>query len=259
MHSHHGHQIELAGIADLVYDFALPPLLLHATYTGDTAPLATWLTRRPTNCVSVLDTHDGIGVVDAMAGRGGEALLDDAQALAIFAVADELTGGVSGRASVVPPFNAMPHQINATFAGVLGGDLESLFALRVVQLMLPGDAHVYSIGLLGIGDDLERWRPGVEGREVNRHHVTDDERPGLLGSPFVRAMRRLVALVQTHPAVAGTFSSTVRPGAAEVEWRNGPATLRAVVTLGGRRARVHLVADDKMGGRLDVERFSDLA
>lgn len=240
VHSHVGHQVQLAGIADLVYDFALPPLLLHATYTGDTAPLGRWLAMRPPNSVSVLDTHDGIGVVDALAGRGGEGLLTDEQAEAIIATAAALTGGRSGRASVVPQFNRMPHQINATFAGVLGEDLESLYALRVVQLLLPGPAHVYYLGLLGIGDDEALWLCSGEGRDVNRHHVTPEELRVRLDTPFVRSMRDLVSLVTTHPALAGEFAWEVRPGEVRLGWRNGDHSVDAVVTLGGRRARARL-------------------
>ena len=59
---------------DWVYDFALPPLVLHALTRGDTAPLRRWLAMRPRNAITVLDTHDGIGVVDvgpdARAGGG---------------------------------------------------------------------------------------------------------------------------------------------------------------------------------------------
>ncbi|HWS56935.1 MAG TPA: alpha-amylase family glycosyl hydrolase, partial [Actinotalea sp.] len=61
VHSHYQRQIEIGATVDRVYDFALPPLVLHAAFTGDHAPLARWLAIRPTNAVTVLDTHDGIG------------------------------------------------------------------------------------------------------------------------------------------------------------------------------------------------------
>ena len=64
VHGHYLQQLETARIVDYVYDFALPPLVLHALITGDAVPLGTWLAIRPVNTVTVLDTHDGIGVVD---------------------------------------------------------------------------------------------------------------------------------------------------------------------------------------------------
>ena len=51
-----------------VYDFALPPLLLHTLFTGSTKAIKKWFSICPRNCISVLDTHDGIGVIDVAAG-----------------------------------------------------------------------------------------------------------------------------------------------------------------------------------------------
>ena len=64
VHGHHSQQIEIAKSVDYVYDFALPPLVLHALHAHDLAPLAAWFAIRPANSVTVLDTHDGIGIVD---------------------------------------------------------------------------------------------------------------------------------------------------------------------------------------------------
>lgn len=47
IHSYHRDQIEIAKKVDRVYDFALPPLILHALFTGDATPLAKWLAISP--------------------------------------------------------------------------------------------------------------------------------------------------------------------------------------------------------------------
>ena len=60
VHAHHRFATEAAAHVDRVYDFALAPLVLHTVFTGDAAPLRRWLTTRPHNAVTVLDTHDGI-------------------------------------------------------------------------------------------------------------------------------------------------------------------------------------------------------
>src|SRR5688572_10956619 len=62
VHGHHQDQIDVARQVDWVYDFALPPLVLHTLYARDVSPLMRWLEIRPANAVTVLDTHDGIGV-----------------------------------------------------------------------------------------------------------------------------------------------------------------------------------------------------
>ena len=49
IHSHYLEQIQIAKQVDWVYDFALPPLVLHALYTGDTRRLKEWLEISPRN------------------------------------------------------------------------------------------------------------------------------------------------------------------------------------------------------------------
>jgi len=49
IHSHYRRQIEIAARVDWVYDFALPPLVLHAFMTGRSDALRSWIAMRPTN------------------------------------------------------------------------------------------------------------------------------------------------------------------------------------------------------------------
>jgi sucrose phosphorylase len=85
VHSHIDDQIEIARDVDRVYDFALPPLLLHAFVAGTADRLLEWLRIRPDNAVTVLDTHDGIGVVDVAAEPGRPGLLADDDIAALVA------------------------------------------------------------------------------------------------------------------------------------------------------------------------------
>ena len=65
IHSYYRRQIEIARQVDRVYDFALPPLVLHMPYSTIPAGiLKQWLRISPRNAITVLDTHDGIGVID---------------------------------------------------------------------------------------------------------------------------------------------------------------------------------------------------
>ena len=91
IHSHYLKQIEIARKVDWVYDFALPPLVLHALFSGDSRSLARWLSISPRNAVTVLDTHDGIGVIDVGADTAG----------ADTAVAD--SAGAGGNPGLLPP------------------------------------------------------------------------------------------------------------------------------------------------------------
>jgi sucrose phosphorylase len=64
IHSYFRRQIEIANQVDRVYDFALPPLVLHAIFNHTARYLKQWLEISPRNAITVLDTHDGIGVID---------------------------------------------------------------------------------------------------------------------------------------------------------------------------------------------------
>ena len=66
VHGHYQDQIDVARQVDWVYDFALPPLVLHTLYTRNAAALTRWLEIRPGNAVTVL----GHARRDRRAGRG---------------------------------------------------------------------------------------------------------------------------------------------------------------------------------------------
>jgi len=64
VHEEYETNIKLAKEGYFVYDFALPLLLLHA-FTFHTAEnIANWLRICPRRQITVLDTHDGMGIDD---------------------------------------------------------------------------------------------------------------------------------------------------------------------------------------------------
>ena len=64
IHEHPSIQLKLAEHGYLVYDFALPMLLLQAIYDGNSRNIKNWLNICPRRQITTLDTHDGIGLVD---------------------------------------------------------------------------------------------------------------------------------------------------------------------------------------------------
>ncbi len=106
-----------------MYDFALPPLVLHALYRRDATPLKRWVTMRPVNAVTVLDTHDGIGVADVAArSRPAPApgLLPAEEIAALVDTIHERSGGASRLASGSGAENVDAGQINCTFYDAVG-------------------------------------------------------------------------------------------------------------------------------------------
>ncbi len=191
VHSYYQQQIEIGQSVDLVYDFALPPLVLHALYTGDGAALVRWMDVRPPNAVTVLDTHDGIGVIDV----GPDQTAPDRPGLLTPVQIDELvdgihthTNGTSARATGAAASNLDLYQVNSTFFDALGRDDERYLAARAIQFFTPGIPQVYYAGALAGGNDVDLLaRTGV-GRDINRAHFTDAEITDALERPVVQAL-----------------------------------------------------------------------
>jgi sucrose phosphorylase len=231
VHAHWRLTLDLARSCDLTYDFALPPLVLDALHTGDPCPLHGWLAVRPHNVVTVLDTHDGIGVIDvgANAGHGdaehpGAGLLPPERIDALVESIHEATDGVSRRATGAAASNVDLYQVNTTYLDALGGDVDAMLAARALQLMLPGIPQIYYVGLLlGRNDEALLAATGV-GRDVNRRHYTADEVRTALASPDVQRLLALVELRRTHPAFDGDWwlapLDTERPTTVVTGWRS---------------------------------------
>ncbi|MFC4553772.1 sucrose phosphorylase [Georgenia faecalis] len=236
VHAHYTQQLAIAERVDLVYDFALPPLLLHSFGTGTVDRLVRWLEIRPTNAVTVLDTHDGIGVIDAGPSGDRPGLIDHDEMAAIFRRAEAATGGISAVASQQVAWARLPHQINSTFSSVLGADDTAYLTARAVQLFLPGRPQVYYVGLLAGENDVALWERTRVGRDVNRHHVAPGEVEEALERDVVRGLLALVRLRTEHPAFDGEFryAQTGADGL-ELVWRSGEARARLAVSVAGAR------------------------
>jgi sucrose phosphorylase len=243
VHSHYRRQIEIARDVDLVYDFALPPLLLHAVHSGDVDPLLHWLRIRPVNAITVLDTHDGIGVIDVAADptqpdRPG--LLDPEQVHALVESIHAASGGVSRLATGATARNLDAYQVNCTWYDAVGRDDARMLLTRLIQLLTPGIPQVYYVGLLaGTNDEALLAFTGT-GRDVNRHHYTDDEIDAALRRPVVAATIAAIRLRNTHPAFGGAFSSGPGPGPGSLllTWRHEDDEVSLAAAPGRSRFRL---------------------
>jgi sucrose phosphorylase len=217
IHSHYLKQIEIARQVDWVYDFALPPLMLHALFSGDPRPLARWLAISPRNAVTVLDTHDGIGVIDAGADPSGiPGLLSPSEIDSLVETIHLRSRGQSKQATGAASNNLDLYQVNCTFLDALGGRETEYLIARALQLFAPGIPQVYYVGLLGGANDMELLaRTGV-GREINRHYYTAAEIDRALHRPLVQKLIQLIRLRNSHPAFAGAFEVDV-PAESQIE------------------------------------------
>jgi sucrose phosphorylase len=192
---------------DRVYDFALPPLVLHTLYTRDASSLRRWLAIRPHNAVTVLDTHDGIGVADVAAAPDGTAggLLPREAIDRLVEMIHERSRGESRQASGAAAQNVDAWQINCTFYDALGRRDDEHLVARAIQLFVPGIPQVYYVGLLAGTNDLDLLRRTGVGRDINRHYYTHAELLQALEGSIARSLLALLRLRNTHPAFSGTF------------------------------------------------------
>jgi sucrose phosphorylase len=209
IHTHYRKQIEIAGQVDRVYDFALPPLILHALYRGTTRHLKTWLDISPRNAVTVLDTHDGIGVIDVgpevIDGVTVDGILPENEIDELVKAIHDRSGGASLKATGKSARNLDLYQVNCTFYDALGRRDNEYLLARALQFFAPGIPQVYYVGLLAGHNDMSLLEKTGEGRDINRHIFSEEEILRQLQQPVVKGLCRLIRFRNTHPAFQGEF------------------------------------------------------
>ena len=244
IHAHHQTQVEIARRVDLVYDFALPPLILHALTVGDAGPLRHWLAIRPRNAVTVLDTHDGIGVIDVGDDGDDPGLLTNAQIDDLVESMHANSGGTSRAATGAAASNLDLYQVNCTYYDALGRDDAAYLTARVLQFFTPGIPQVYYVGLLAGTNDMDLLgRTGV-GRDVNRHHYTRGEVAEDLRRTVVRELCDLIRLRSEHPAFDGSCDIGGVGSEMEFHWSNGEHRASAVVDVAAHVSHVEWTDDE---------------
>jgi sucrose phosphorylase len=231
VHAYYRDQIELARQVDWVYDFALPPLVLHAFFDGTARHLKRWIGMRPSNSVTVLDTHDGIGIIDIGADEHDRAanpgLVPQNELARLVEQIHANSDGRSLQATGGSAENLDLYQVNCTFYDALNRDDLRYLLCRAVQFFLPGIPQVYYVGLLAGSNDMELLARTRVGRDINRHFYTREEINEALGQPVVARLCELIRLRNSHPAFDGAFETADSPeDVLDLGWRNGEAFAR---------------------------------
>lgn len=239
IHSHYQTQIAIASSVGRVYDFALPPLVLHSLYTGNFDALKRWLAVAPRNCVTVLDTHDGIGIHDVARQGDLEGLLTDDEVDSLVNTIHRKTGGDSARASGHAASNLDIYQVNSTYYDSLGqNDIEYLIA-RAIQFFAPGTPQVYYVGLLAGANDISLVERTGVGRDINRHFFTKEEIQADLQRPVVQRLLELIRLRNSLSVFDGSF--TIEDGQKDqlgLRWEHGGSWAVLNVDMGRRQAMI---------------------
>lgn len=170
--------------AQLVYNFALPPLVLHSLATGNAAVLTRWAAtlKTPSNRTAFLNflaSHDGIGLNPV---RG---ILSDAEIDALVERTRRHGGLVSSKHN--PDGSQSPYELNITWFDALNdpaGDetpetqIDRLIVSQAIMLALAGVPAIYFHSLFGSRNDRATADACGFPRRINRQkfNVTVFER-----------------------------------------------------------------------------------
>jgi sucrose phosphorylase len=154
--------------AQMVYNFTLPPLLLHTFETGDVSKVNQWAQSLDTpsdqtTFFNFTASHDGIGV------RPVEGILSHEQIDQLVQSALSNGGQVSYKQNT--DGSKSPYELNITYVDAMGGNPDKFLASQAIAMILPGVPAVYIHSLLG----SRNWYEGVEmtgrARTINRRQI----------------------------------------------------------------------------------------
>ena len=166
--------------ARMVYQFSLPPLLLHALQTGNTTFLTDWarsVSKTPDGCTwfNFTASHDGIGV------RPLTGLIPENEYTALIEKIKTLGGQVSVKRN--PDGTESPYELNITYFDALGGDehqVARFLCSQTIMLSLKGIPGIYIHSLTATPNDQEGVRKTGKARSINRKKWNVDELDKLL-------------------------------------------------------------------------------
>jgi sucrose phosphorylase len=243
IHAYYRKQIEIAARVDWVYDFALPPLALHAFAFKTAEPLKRWIAVRPNNALTVLDTHDGIGIIDIGADTSDRearpGLVPPAELDQLVEIIHANSQGQSRQATGAAASNLDLYQVNCSFYDAMARHDLSYLLARALQFFLPGVPQVYYVGLLAGHNDMDLLARSGVGRDINRHHYSRDELRRELHRPVVRELLKLIELRNTSPAFQGRFESLpCGPTQLDLRWTQGEHLARFTLDFASLEHRV---------------------
>lgn len=206
IHSYYKTQIEIAKKVDYVYDFALPVLVLDTLFNKNTRSLKKWLKISPKNALTVLDTHDGIGIIDVAGEGDAKGLIEDDVLNKIVNQIHVNSNGDSLKATGEAASNLDLYQVNCTYFDALGRDENKYLIARAIQFFAPGIPQIYYVGLFAGENDMELLSKTKVGRDINRHYFTKKEVVLHLERPLMKKLKELMLLRNTHKAFNGAFN-----------------------------------------------------
>ncbi len=167
--------------AHLIYNFSLPPLLVHTMLSGSSHYLKKWImsmppARRGRAYLNFIASHDGIGL------RPAEGLLSDGELTNLTETLRSFGGEISMRQA--PNGELQPYEANISLYSAMAGTIENgkdewqsqrFICSHIIMLALEGLPAFYLHSLLGTENDLAGMEESGHARSINRYKWNADD------------------------------------------------------------------------------------
>lgn len=243
--------------AQLVYNFALPPLVLHSLATGNAEKLTGWaqalvLPSDGVTFFNFLASHDGIGLNPA------RDILSEAETEALVARALAHGGFVSYKHN--PDGSKSPYEMNVNFFDALSDptagepietQVQRFLCAHAIQLALAGVPGIYFHSLFGSRGDRAGAEASGTPRRINRQKLTRAELERDLADPESLRARVFAGLTdllrrrRQQPAFHPTAAQRVLTGDPRVF-----AVLRSTHEHAAQMLCLHNVSDEPVKSTL---------
>ena len=197
--------------AHMIYNFSLPPLIVHALLNGTSQFLSAWQMAMPPaqmGCAyfNFTASHDGIGL------RPAESLLSDEAITGMVETIQSFGGRVSMRQ--LSDGTMRPYEMNVSLFDALKGTVKGedehniarFLCSQTIAMALEGIPAFYIHSLLATGNDVEGVEKSGHNRAINRHRWNYEKLQAALADETTQhaqvfnAMCRLIGIRTVQPA-----------------------------------------------------------
>jgi len=166
--------------AQMVYNFALPPLVLHTFHTGSSAHLTSWASglekvSDTATYFNILDSHDGIGL------PGAKNILSDDEIEMMALRIVEHGGFISYKDNGDGTIS--PYELNTTWYSALNQEdanetvdfqIKRFLGSRSIALVMMGVPGIYLHGLFGSKNDADAVLDEGHTRSISRRTINKE-------------------------------------------------------------------------------------
>jgi len=265
--------------AHLIYNFSLPPLVIHALLSGQSDYLKSWLMSMPPSPVgcaylNFTASHDGIGL------RPAEGLLSDAELQTFLSTLESFGGRISCRTDQAG--NSKPYEANISLFDAFKGSYKGtdrwqearLICSQTIMLALEGIPAFYLHTLFATPNDLDKLEATQHNRSINRKNWSLGELEPLLDDPntpqhrVFEKLKRLIRIRCAQPAFhpnATQFTLHLQPEVFGF-WRQSMRRTQSIFCLNNlsdtpqpiNLADINLISTDSWRDLISGEAITDL-